>query len=155
MEWPRVRDRLRAFEDSIFGAGASADEVEAAQQALGVKFPTSYIAFLREFGWAEVAGDGIYGLGVDVPFHLDLLRMTRSERTEAGLHLPLHLVPLRNNGAGDHYCLDTQRLLEGECPVVFWSHDSVDGDAQVPDDWAVGFIEWLWDFLDMVERRAH
>lgn len=78
------------------GRGASQSQIAEAEGALGVSFPDSYRRFLAELGWVSVDSDEIFGLGDGVPGHLELVRVTHSERTEFRPHIPSHLVPLLN-----------------------------------------------------------
>jgi hypothetical protein len=73
----------------------------------------------------------LFGVGSDVPTYLDLVRMTESERSVARPHIPPSLIPILNDGFGNHYCLDTESLHDGECPVVFWDHEK--GAKQDPE----------------------
>jgi hypothetical protein len=60
------------------------------------------------------------------------------------------LVPIRNDGGGNHYCPDTRHLQDDECPVVFWDHE--EGATQTPEQVAVNFTAWLTDELDAREQ---
>jgi hypothetical protein len=113
---------------------------------LDVELPASYKEFLRQFGWGGVGSIELFGLGMDVPDHLHLIKMAKSEREECEPNIPPHLIPLRNDGFGNHDCLDTRELYEGECPVVFWNHE-LDVD-QIPERIADDFVSWLIDLLD-------
>ena len=93
-------------------------------------FPRSYGTFLELFGWASIGGLDLYGLGEDVPAHLNLVEVTLSERTEMRPRMPHHLVPLANDGGGNHYCLDAAACGERESPVVFWDHALGEGQDQ-------------------------
>lgn len=147
--YEEVSPRFRALSKGKHGEGASPEEVQEAERELSVVLPDSYRAFLGEFGWGAFAHWELYGLGADVPSHLHLVRITLEERREFHPLTPPHLVPVLNNGGGDLYCLDTSRLVDGECPVVFWDHDL--GEDQIPDEDAPGFLPWLADGLDLVQ----
>jgi hypothetical protein len=114
-----------------------------AEARLGVRFPASYRAFLREFGWGGIPPLDIFGLGKDVPQYLDVVAMNEELRTERPPKMPAHLVAFAEDGGGNAYCLDTQRMRGDECPVVFWSHE--EGQRQVPMEMAPDFGEWLLD----------
>jgi hypothetical protein len=45
------------------------------------------------------------------------------------------------DGGGNHYCLDTNAMENGLCPVVFWDHEL--GEDQVPDKMYGSFTEFL------------
>ena len=142
---------LRALKWHSFGRGATCEQIEEAQRALGIRFPGSYIAFLRECGWADGPDLGFYGLGSDVPPYCDLVRITRDERDQSQPEVPEHLLPVLHDGAGNHYCLDTSRMQGGECPVVFWDHEHEDGPNQVPEECGENFRSWLIQELDTIE----
>jgi hypothetical protein len=122
MELPRrLIRRLRSFRGAEFGKGATPREIDLAARRLGVVFPRNYRTFLELFGWASIGGLELYGLGEDVPAHLNLVEVTLSERTGMRPRMPHHLVPLANDG-GNHYCLGADACEERERPVVFWDH---------------------------------
>jgi cell wall assembly regulator SMI1 len=145
---PELIRRLHSFRQVEFGRGATPQEIVLAEQQLEVEFPRSYMAFLEQFGWASLEGLELYGLGEDVPAYLDLVKVTVSERTEMRPRLPNHLVPLMNDGAGNHYCLEFESREQGECPVVFWDHNL--GESQDPEFVAPNLEAWLSEELDML-----
>jgi cell wall assembly regulator SMI1 len=128
-----------------YGRGASDREISDAEHVLGVRFPEDYKFFLSRFGWAEIGCDILYGLGTDAPYGHSVVKNAVSERHEAQPHIPHHLVPIMNDGAGNNYCLDTLRFHGGECPVVFWDHEHPNGSNQVPIDVAQSFGQWIVD----------
>jgi hypothetical protein len=130
------------------GSGATDQEIADAEHALEVRFPTSYKAFLSTFGWARIFYDTLYGLGADVPQGYMLVRNTFCERYEAHPHIPLHLSPIMNDGAGNNYCLDTSKLHGGECPVVFWDHEHEEGPNQSPEQVSPSFDRWMIDLIE-------
>ncbi|MGQ0765419.1 MAG: SMI1/KNR4 family protein [Gemmatimonadota bacterium] len=141
-ESSEVFTRIRQDSTAVFGAGAEADEVGAVEAALGVKLPTSFVAFLLEFGWGGAGDLEVFGCGKDTPAHLDLVRVTASERAEARPALPQHLVPIANDGMGNHYCLDVAGW-PAEAPIVFWNHEDLeDQELEVV---APSFGHWLSD----------
>jgi cell wall assembly regulator SMI1 len=142
--------RLRAYDEKQFGRGATAEQIMEAEQTLKVAFPESYRAFLRDFGWGGVGHIEIFGLGDDVPAYLDLISVTRSERTEMRPQMPTFLIPIMNDGAGNHYCLDTRQFFERECAVVFWDHEL--GEYQQIERVASTFEEWLQAMLDDLDE---
>jgi len=149
MKFDRIADRLLSFDSPSLGAGATDAEIESAATSLHVPIRGGFRAFLARFGHGGVADFDLYGVGGSVPPHLDLIRMTQSERTEMEPNIPPHLLPIMNNGAGDHACLDT-RASPDEPPVVMWYHE--DGPDQVPEQVAPDFVTWLAGILD--ERES-
>lgn len=136
-----ILKRVQMLDSFESGAGASSDEIRRAENLLQVKFPTSYRLFLENWGWMAIEHLEFYGLGSDVPHHLNLIRITMSERKEAVPALNSKLVPLLNDGAGNLYCLNTRRLNDDECSIVFWDHEG--GPDQQAEEVAPSFVEWL------------
>ena len=143
--YKEVAKQIPGLGDREGGSGATEDEIRRAEAALGVKIAGGFRAFLRQRGWGSVADMDFYGLGADVPMHLDLVGMTQSERTEMYPPIPPHLLPFRNDGGGNHYCLDTS-ANEIEPPIVFWDHEL--GPDQEPYFYAKDFATWLAERLE-------
>jgi cell wall assembly regulator SMI1 len=144
--------RLEGIPGVEHGKGVTAAEVEGAEQALGIRFPRSYQTYLIRLGWLNTPGDWFYGLGTGVPPYAELVTVTMSERTEAQPRIPSQLLPLRNDGGGNHYCLDLRRATKDEAPVVFWDHAA--GEDQTPEDWSPSFTAWLKDHVTNLETDA-
>jgi cell wall assembly regulator SMI1 len=131
------------------GSGIGPDEIGRAEEALALRFPRSYRTYLSKVGWLHLPGDWFYGLGTGVPAYAELVGMTMSERHEVEPALPAHLLPLRNDGGGNHYCLDLARATADDGPVVFWDHAA--GENQTPEDWSPTFTAWLDEQISMAE----
>jgi cell wall assembly regulator SMI1 len=149
MRYEDVSARLRRSPEAETGVGASPEEIERAERKLSAQLPGPYKRFLREFGWGGVGHWEVFGLGRDVPPYLDLVHVTLEERTEFRPRLPPHLVPIMNDGAGNHHCLDTSAVKDGdECPVVFWDHAHELAESQTPTELAPDFTAWLSQMVD-------
>lgn len=149
MEYQDLATRLRSIKDAELGSGAAQQDIEAAESELAVRLSGSYRRFLEEFGWGSIGHLEIFGLGEDVPAFLHMVRIAESERAEMIPHLPRYLVPVLNDGAGNLYCVDTERCHEDECPVVFWNHEG--GIDQEPELVAPSFSIWLAGELDNLD----
>ena len=57
-----------------------------------------------------------------------------------------NLVPVMSDGAGNHYCLNTSVMQNGECPVIFWDHEQ--GRDQNLGRVAASFDVWLIELPD-------
>lgn len=134
--------------DSFLGTGATEEEIRNAENALGIPFHGGFRKFLMRFGWGGVVGVELYGLGKNVPFHLNLVTLTLSERTEMHPRLRKELLPIFNDGAGNHYCLDTS--ISGEPPIVFWDHEA--GADQIPEVDDMNFSAWLIAYLEDIRE---
>jgi hypothetical protein len=146
MTFDELTQLLEKKPSKNFGQGASEAEINAVSARLGVNLVGGYRLFLRRFGWGGVGSIELYGLGADVPPYLDLGAVTRSEREEMRPALPVHLIPLMNDGGGNLYCFDSR--VAGEPPIVFWDHTA--GQQQVPGQVASDFVSWL---AERVERE--
>lgn len=147
MSYKELREKILTFPDKEYGKGATIEEIKYAETSLRTIFSKSYRQFLQEFGWARFAHQELYGLGPDVPSYLELIRHTNAERNEMRPSLLPHLVPLMNDGSGNHYCLDTRMMCNLECPVVLWDHEL--GEDQHPEFVCETFDIWL---IDMIMR---
>ena len=141
-----VANLLRQFQPSPFPGPASAEVIKEAEAELGVTFPESYRLFLGQFSGGGLPFE-IYGVepqalpeGQDYYFQ-NVVGMTESEREEVEPSLPLFLIPFTPNGMGDHWCLDTSRLVGSECPVIFWNHE-IDEQQELRQTHAT-FLDWL------------
>jgi hypothetical protein len=132
--------------DGYSGGGPSEDVIAQCEQQLGTTLPDSYRWFLREFGFTYWPRE-ICGVSGDPA--LDVVKNTEGERHDVEPELPLHLVAFCPDGWGNNYCLDTSRMADGECPVVFWSHER-EPDQQ-PELTHATFLDWL---EDMVKQRV-
>ena len=118
-----LRIRILSLQSQPHGVSATNTDFLKAEELLGLQFPDTYKSFLMTIGWGGIAHFEFYGLGKDVPSFLDLVQETLYERTEGCPHLPNQLLPILNDGAGNHYCLDVAKTKSGDCPVVFWDHE--------------------------------
>lgn len=74
-----------------------------------------------------------------------MIQVVTWERELAYPSMRAGLLPLENNGGGDHYCLD---LAAHGSPVVFWSHDDLDGPDQLSKVVAPTFGAWALGLFD-------
>lgn len=100
-----------------FTGGVSDDLINKYQFLLQVKFPKSYIQFLKEFGEGGINGAYIAGIQNEtfgaVKKHTEKFRKMENLAPE--------LVVIGKGGIQDRkwlICLDTKRMDEDECPVV-------------------------------------
>ncbi|MFE8604948.1 SMI1/KNR4 family protein [Archangium violaceum] len=147
MTFNELSELLESNPTKSFGQGVSDAEIDIASVELEVELTGGYRLFLKRFGWGGVGSIEIFGLGVDVPPYLSLLPLTRSEREEMTPALPVHLIPLMNDGGGNLYCLDSRGVREPS--VVFWEHTA--GEQQEPTRVASDFTMWL---AERIEREV-
>lgn len=127
--------------DKSLGAGCSKEIIFSAEAVLNVKIAGSYRQFLNRYGWADIGSNELYGLGDDMPSHLELVSNTFWERNEAFRRLPACMVPVYNDGFGNLYVLDTDQIIDGENPIYFWDHEKL--PDQSAEYVAASFAIWL------------
>lgn len=120
-----------------WGQGASDDQIDSAVARVG-DLPPDYKVFLRQYGWLEMFGDYVFGLGSELPPWANVVQATEDERT---MHdpLPPGHVAIFNDGAGNISCLSTSEVAsEGTSRVYVWIHDIPEMALE-----AEGFRHWL------------
>lgn len=133
---------MQKQEHLFVGRGASDVEICHAEALLALRIPEDYRWFLTEFGWGGAGSWELFGLGVDVPSFLDLVKITQSERSDMRPRLQRHLLPIMNDGGGNLYCLDTSMDAPS---VVFWDHTQ--NEDQTPEIEATDFLTWLGELV--------
>ncbi len=135
-----IQEQIKQREPAAYGHPASKETILQVEQALGVAMPDDYRWFLQTYGSLHWL-DYIFGTEGSFDSGLNVVRVTRDERTEAYPAIPHHLIPIYNDGWGNHDCLDTARMESGRCPVVFWNHEL--DENHTPELTKASFIEWL------------
>ncbi len=142
---------LRSIEGRETGRGASAADIERLVIVFGQPVLSSYVAFLREFGWGGVADLEVLGAGPCVPPFLDVTVALQRERHELQPSLASSLLPIQRDGGGGLFCL-RPRGPDIPCDVVFWDHE---GDShQVPAFVSQDFGTWLREQLRELETDS-
>ncbi|MBA0217823.1 SMI1/KNR4 family protein [Pectobacterium brasiliense] len=85
---------------------ASEQEIAAAEQTLQIAFSPEYRAYLALFGLIASGATELYGLGIPVTSHLNILSAIVPLRE--GKNYPLQAVPLCEIGDGYYYLYDNQ-----------------------------------------------
>lgn len=122
-------------EDDDFTGGISIEKINDIQENLNVKLPESYKWFLKNYG-----SGGIYG--VDILGHGKVSRVvtvTEDYRDHYGLIDGIVVIEYVDEFS---YCLDTNRMVDGECPVILW--DNQEGYGRTV---ATNFLEFFIENL--------
>lgn len=82
-------DEIKKSDADIY-KGVSAEEIDAAEQQLGMKIPATYREILSEFGSIDIGSDEIFGLGVKG--YLNVVESTLKERELAKGELDQYIV---------------------------------------------------------------
>lgn len=142
-DYAKLQRLIRSRADET-GTGCTREQLEVVNQ-LFCELPVSYASFLKDFGWFRISQHEVIGFGADVPAHLDLIKIATWERELAYPPMSANLLPLENDGAGDHYCLD---LAASTHPVIFWSHDDSEAPHQAPIVVAPNFVAWAMELFE-------
>ena len=110
-------------DDKMVSGPKTTDEIEAAETALGLKFPPTYRRFLAECGSGGAGGEEFYGLTRNPDFVNssvpNAIWLTLKHRQKYSL--PAELVLVYALGDGTLYAVDTsQGGALGESPVIEW-----------------------------------
>ena len=135
------REVARAGGEALVPTPAGAEDLTAAETALGCRFPASYGWFQREFGQVSNGPLDIYGVRSLEPPSLNIVDINLDERRNGQPALPAHLIAFSDSGGGDLICFDTSALVDDECPVVWWDHE-LDVDQELEPAGA-SFLDWL------------
>jgi hypothetical protein len=135
--WDELRRQIAADETLRIGGPAGDDEIAAAEAVLG-RLPPGYARFVREFGWIDGQLE-VFGIGVGVPHHLDVVGATLSERNELLPGLPDGYVAIAGDGAGNVYCVKTG---DSEPRVFLRNHELGREEANLEEE-ATDFATWL------------
>lgn len=127
--------------------GATESDIGQMLKIIRVRLPNDYRRFLLECGWAQIGPNTIYGLGPDVSNAESVHENSVTEGVFASPPMPSRLVPLMNDGSGNHYCLDTERIKGDHCPIVFWDHEDPMGELQKPKKVSNSFEEWIIEVM--------
>lgn len=143
-------------DEASFGPPADEARFKAFGERLGYGLPVDFVYFLTKHNSFDAGGTEVYGL--DPAYgEQSLDRVYLFEHDDAAMNpMPPHFLPFSGDGAGNHYCLDLQRLQNGTCPVVFWQHDArykhlgeVETCNDTFTDWVKEvMIDWTLDDMD-------
>lgn len=136
MEYYKKAKELIDMDAAEFFGGVSESEIENAMKVLMVDFPESYKAFLADFGGGDAGGEIIFGI---TDHEEDVVKITQMERGQ-GLPVNLVIIGFWNDVL---VCLDTNKMNNGECPVV-----EVNDDYSQIEVIANTFGKFLYDYLE-------
>ncbi|MFD5325422.1 SMI1/KNR4 family protein [Streptomyces sp. NPDC127092] len=120
----RLIELVRRNDDiANHAAGCDAETVAAAENELGMAFPTSYRLLIKEFGTWDIAGEeflGVYQTSAMGSKLLGSVAETLDARRRYGM--PSDLIAVMFDGMGGLVVLDSSRVdQEGEYPVLVWN----------------------------------
>ena len=138
---------LRENEDEAdFVGPRSAELIQRAEVALGVRFPPTYRRFLSEYGAGNIGGTEIYGV-IDDDFETssvpDAIWLNLTDPREG-------LFVFYAVGEGTEFCLDTSRTgADGEMPVVAVAPGDEGGREEVAQDFGSALLMLVREELEL------
>lgn len=122
------------------GANPVTDEgIEEAQEQLGVRFPSDYISFIKEYGEAGIPGAYIVGIDGD---HYTVVRYTELFREQFQISKEYVVVSKWSDRKRAWLvCLDTSRMQDGLCPAVLFDRKTLE------------IIEYAESFDEVVDKE--
>ncbi|MBK4203246.1 SMI1/KNR4 family protein [Bacillus subtilis] len=121
-------------QNAIFTNGASHENIVRIEEILQCQLPNSYKWFLEKYGAGGLYGVLVLGYNFD---HASVVNRTKEYREHYGRTNGLVVIEDVDYFS---YCLDTNKMKDGECPVVEW--DKVIG---YQDTVAESFIEFFYN----------
>lgn len=129
-------------EDDDFTGGISEDKIKEIQNSLNVKLPESYKWFLNKYGSGGIYGVNILGHG---KVSARVVTVTEEYRTHYDLSDGIVVIEYIDEFS---YCLDTNKMENGECPVIVWANEAGHGDT-VADN----FLQFLIKELEEAKEN--
>lgn len=136
--WRELRARGEIVDEAT---PASPATIAAVEEAVGVRFPSSYREFLLRYGAGGPVGAEFCGIWNDVPGEMsgaNVVDVTLLARKEG---LPKDYVVVKGPAEdGEIWCLDLSQEGAGEAPVVFLERPY---DPKFAVSQAKSFLEYL------------
>ncbi|KJR69065.1 MULTISPECIES: SMI1/KNR4 family protein [Bacillus amyloliquefaciens group] len=121
-------------QNAIFTEGASHENITRIEEILQCELPISYKWFLEKYGAGGLFGVLVLGYNFD---HASVADKTKEYKQHYGLADGFVVIEDVDFFA---YCLDTNKMKDGECPVVEW--DRIIGYQDIV---AESFIEFFYN----------
>jgi len=148
----KIGAHLDAIPDRRFSGGVGVDAIEAAERAFRGRFPADFVDFLLTLGSGYAGSEEFMGLGGEE--HLDIVSVAKDLRAPSTHSAwPDHYVPLRNDGFGNHDCIDLSASRESDSRVVLWTHSAP--GAPHHEVLADGYWVWFEGVLEMARELPH
>ncbi|KYD02564.1 SMI1/KNR4 family protein [Bacillus atrophaeus] len=117
MDYSKIQNFLEENKEfSIIAEGVSEKEIHEIEEELEVSLPESYKWFLKEYGSGGAYGTIILGYDFE---GAKVVEQTKEYRIFYDLIPGLVVIEYIDEFS---YCLDTNRMVDGECPVILWDN---------------------------------
>ncbi|MFS0765692.1 SMI1/KNR4 family protein [Peribacillus phoenicis] len=143
MKYSAVQEFIKQYgKDDDFTGGVSEDKVKETENKLQIPLPASYKWFLRNYGAGGIFGVDIIGYDLVGPSVVDATRdYQKYYKLIAG-------IVVIENVDQFAYCLDTNKMKNGECPVILW--DNQEGYGFTAAD---NFLDYLIESLEEAKEN--
>ncbi|USK79396.1 SMI1/KNR4 family protein [Peribacillus frigoritolerans] len=129
-------------QDAYFTGGVSDEKVQETEIKLQVPLPDSYKWFLRNYGYGGIFGVEIIGYGLAGPAVVDATKDYQK------YYKLIDGIVVIENVDEFAYCLDTNKMQNGECPVILW--DNQEGYGFTAAD---NFLDYLIESLEEAKEN--
>ncbi|WP_308636284.1 SMI1/KNR4 family protein [Paenibacillus silvisoli] len=122
------QDRIKAIienNDVYTLSGTGEETIRDIEAKLCVKLPNSYKWILRNYGYVGFEGFEIDGIGLN-----DEQISVQKTQDWKLYGLPNGYVVISESGTDWIYCLDTDQMVDGECPIVAWGQGQSNGEIE-------------------------
>lgn len=137
MDYSKVQNFIKENEEELMVAGGvNDDKIKLIETALNVRLPESYKWFLKEYGEGGLYGVNILGYNL---VDAGIVEQTEDYRKYYGLTDGIVVIEYIDEFS---YCLDTNKMKNGECPVILWANKGGYGRT-VADNFLEFFLQRL------------
>ncbi|MBU8582111.1 SMI1/KNR4 family protein [Bacillus paralicheniformis] len=109
--------------EAIFTGGTNENNIKWIEETLQVELPESYKWFLKNYGSGGIFGVEILGYDLEGAYVVE-----QTEDYRKYYNLPDGIVVIEYVDEFS-YCLDTNKMEDGECPVIVWANDGGYGNV--------------------------
>ncbi|MGG0788777.1 SMI1/KNR4 family protein [Peribacillus simplex] len=143
MKYSALQEFIKNYgKDDDFTGGVSEDKVEETENKLQVSLPESYKWFLKNYGSGGSFGIDIIGYDL---VGASVVAATKDHQMYYGLIDGLVVIEDIDEFA---YCLDTNKMKNGECPVITW--DNQEGYGRMLAD---NFLDYFIERLELAKEE--
>ncbi|MEY8755745.1 SMI1/KNR4 family protein [Peribacillus frigoritolerans] len=143
MKYSALQEFIKQFgENDDFTGGVSDEKVRETEQKLQVPLPESYKWFLKNYGSGGSFGIDIIGYDFVGP---SVVTATKDHQKYYGLIDGIVVIEDIDEFA---YCLDTNKMINGECPVIMW--DNQEGYGRKLAD---NFVDYFIDRIELAKEE--
>ncbi|CAH0295497.1 Antitoxin YobK [Peribacillus simplex] len=143
MKYSKLQEVIKEYgQGDDFTGGVSEDKVKETEKKLQVPLPESYKWFLKNYGSGGSFGIDIIGydcVGASV------VTATKDHQKNYGLIDGIVVIEDIDEFA---YCLDTNKMINGECPVIMWDNQEGYGRKL-----AINFVDYFIDRLELAKEE--